>query len=80
MYYCISLHICHTKALVEYGTRCLYENTNFYCPDRAFCILINSENFSFSEMLRRELFSVCQAYAKSHGNIFQLQQNCLYDV
>jgi len=28
-----SLYICHTKAmttLVEYGTRCLYEDTNFY--------------------------------------------------
>jgi len=27
------LYICHTKAmttLVEYGTRCLYEDTNFY--------------------------------------------------
>ena len=31
-YYCSSLYICHTKAittLVEYGTRCLYEDTNF---------------------------------------------------
>jgi len=31
-YYCSSLYICHTKAmttLVEYVTRCLYENTNF---------------------------------------------------
>jgi len=25
--------------------------------------------FSFSEMLQRELLSVCQAYAESHGNI-----------
>ena len=33
VYYCSSLCNCHTKAmttLVEYGTRCLYENTNFY--------------------------------------------------
>jgi len=32
VYYCSSLYICHTKAmttLVEYGTRCLYEDTNF---------------------------------------------------
>ena len=32
-YYCSSTHICHTKAmstLVEYGTRCLYEDINFY--------------------------------------------------
>ena len=32
-YYCSSLYICHTKAmttLVEYGTRCLYEDTNIY--------------------------------------------------
>jgi len=32
-YYCSSLYICHTKAmntLVEYGTRCLYEDANFY--------------------------------------------------
>jgi len=32
--------------------------------------LINSETFSFSEMLQRELLSVYQAYAESHGNIF----------
>jgi len=33
VYYCSSLYICHAKAmttLVEYGTRCLYKNTNFY--------------------------------------------------
>ena len=32
-YYCSSLYICHTKAMVtqvEYGTRCLYGDTNFY--------------------------------------------------
>ena len=40
------------------------------CPDRSVCILIKTEKFSFSEMLRRELLSVCQAYAESHGNIF----------
>jgi len=56
--------------LVEYGTRCFYENTNFYCPDHSVCILIITEKFSFSEMLRRELLSVCQAYAEPHGNIF----------
>jgi len=32
-------------------------------------------------MLRRELLSLCQAYAESHGNIFNCsKQNCLYDV
>ena len=33
VYYCSSIYICHTKAmniLVEYGTRCLYEDTSFY--------------------------------------------------
>ena len=33
VYYCSSLYICHTKAmntLLEYGTRCLYEDANFY--------------------------------------------------
>jgi len=33
VYYCSSLYICHAKAmttLVEYGTRCLYKDTNFY--------------------------------------------------
>jgi len=33
VYYCGSLYMCHTKAmvtLVENGTRCLYEDTNFY--------------------------------------------------
>jgi len=32
--------------------------------------LIKTEKFSFSEMLRRELLSVCQDYAESHGNVF----------
>jgi len=33
VYYCSSLYVCHTKAmttLVECGTRCFYEDTNFY--------------------------------------------------
>jgi len=30
--------------------------------------MIKTEKLSFSEMLRRELLSVCQAYAQSHGN------------
>ena len=32
--------------------------------------MIKTEKFSFSEMLRKELLSVCQAYAESHGNTF----------
>jgi len=32
--------------------------------------LIKTEMFAFSEMLRRELLSVRQAYAESHGNLF----------
>jgi len=45
------------------------------------CILIKTENFLFSETLRRELLSVCQAYAEWHENIFNCRkQNCLYDV
>jgi len=56
---------------IEYGTRCLYEDTNFFlCPDRSVCILIKTEKFSFSEMLPRELSSVCQVYAETHRNIF----------
>jgi len=41
-----------------------------FCPDRSVCILIKTERFSFSEMLRKERLSVCQAYAESRGNIF----------
>jgi len=36
--------------------------------------LVKTEKFSFSEMLRRELLSVCQAYAESHGNIFNCRK------
>jgi len=51
------------------------------CPDRSVCILNKTEKFSFSETLRRELLSVCQAYSESYfWKYFQLQQNCLYDV
>jgi len=51
-----SLYIYYTKAmtaLVEYGTRCLYQATN-YCS----VLIVWSASwlkFSFSEMLRREL-------------------------
>jgi len=74
VYYCSRLYICHTKAmttLAEYGTKCLCEDTKFYSVliVRS-AILIKTEEFSFAEMLRRELLSVCQAYAESHGNIF----------
>jgi len=41
--------------LVEYGTRCLY--TNFYSvPIVQSASYVKTENFSFSEMLRRELY------------------------
>jgi len=49
--------------LVEYGAGCLYEDTNF-------CSVLIFVFSTFSEMLRKELLSVCQAYAESHGNIF----------
>jgi len=61
--------------LVEYVTRCFYQNNNFYCPDRSVCILIKTEKVLFSEMLRRELLSVCQAFAESHGNIFNYSKS-----
>ena len=48
----------------------LWEYKLLLCPDRSVCILIKTEKFSYSKMLRRELLSVCQAYAESHGNIF----------
>jgi len=69
-----TLYMCHTKAmttLVEHGTRCLYEDTNFYSvlivrSD----ILIKTEIFSFSKMFRRDVLSACQANTDSHRNIF----------
>ena len=57
--------------LVEYGTRCLHEKSNFYSVlivRSAFSLKL--EKFSFSEMLRREILSACQGYAESRGNIF----------
>jgi len=69
-YYCSSLYIRHIKAmptLVEYSTRCLYEDANFYSvlivPSASWLKL---KSFHF----RKELLSVCQAHAESHGNIF----------
>ena len=45
-------------ALLEHGTRCLYYNRLLLllCPDRSVCILIETEKFSFSKMLRKELY------------------------
>jgi len=48
----------------------VWEYKFLFCPDRSVCILIKTEKFLFSEMLEREFLSVCQAYAESHGNIF----------
>jgi len=43
------------------------------------CVSLICEEKCF--LSARLLFlSVCQAYAESHGNIFNLQQNRLYDV
>jgi len=40
--------------------------------------LTKTEKFSFSEMLRREFLSVCQAYAESHENVFNYSKTaCL---
>jgi len=51
------------------------------CPDHSVCILIKTEKFSFSEMLRKEILSVsglCRM--RIMWKYFQLQQKYLYDV
>jgi len=56
------------SALVEHGIRCCYEVMLFLlCPDRSVCILIKTEMFSFSQMLRRELYLWLFAKKLNHG-------------
>ena len=67
-YYCSSLYICHTKAittLVEYGTRCLYENTNFYSMSS----IVRSASWLKLKVLIFGNVSK-RAYAEWHGTIF----------
>jgi len=73
VYYCSGPYTCHTKAmtaLVEFGTRCLYEDTNFYSVlivRSASWLKLKSSHF---RICFEKNFSVCQAYAETHGNIF----------
>jgi len=83
VYYCSSLYICHTKAvttLVEYGTWCLYEDTNFYSVlivRSAFWLKLKSSHFRKS---CEETFICVPRLCRIAWKYFQLQQNCLYDV
>jgi len=74
IYYSSSLYTCHTKAmttLVEYGTRCLYENNNFYSVRIVrSASLLKMKSSHFRKCCEEELLSMCHAYAESHGNIF----------
>ena len=84
VYYCSSIYICHTKAmttLVEYRTRCLYEDTNFYSV-----LIIRSASWLklgkvliFGNVAKRTFISV-SGLCRIAWKYFQLQQNCLYDV
>jgi len=86
-YYCSSLYICHTKAmttLVEYGTKCLCEDANFYSVlivwSSASSLILKSshfrkcceENFYLYVRLmqnRMEIFN----YSKTVGMTFRLR-------
>jgi len=72
-YYCSSLYICHTKAmttLVEYGTRCLFEDTNFY----SVLIVLSAswlkrKSFHFWKCCE-EMFYLCVSLTQNHMEIF----------
>jgi len=83
VYYCSSLYICHTKAmtaLVEYGTRFLYENTNF----NSGLIVPSASLLKLKRSHFRKCFEVnfyrCVRLMQNRMKYFQLQQNCLYDA
>jgi len=83
VYYCSSLYICHTKAmitLVEYGIRCLHENTHFYSV-----LILRSASWLKLKVLifgndAKRTFICVSRLCRSTWKYFQLQQNCLYDV
>jgi len=59
--------------LIEYGTRCFYENTNFYSV-----LIIRSASRLKSSHFRKcckENFYLCQAYAEAHGSIFNYSKS-----
>ena len=72
-YYCSSLYIYHTKAmitLVEYGTRCFYEDTNFYSVQivwSASWLILKS---SYFRKCCEENFYLCVRLVQSGVEIF----------
>jgi len=70
---CCSLYICHTKAittLVEYGTKCLYEDTNFYSVlivRSAFWLKVKSSHF---RKCYEENFYLCVRLMQKRMEIF----------
>ena len=64
------LYICHIKALVGYGTRCLYENTNFYSVlivRSAFWLKLKSSHF---RKCCEKNFYLCVRLTQNHMEIF----------
>jgi len=80
-HYCSSLYICHTKAmttLVEYGTRCLYGDTNFYSVlivPSASWLKLKSSHFG---IVAKRTFICVSGLRRIAWKYFQLQQNCWY--
>jgi len=73
VYYCSNHYICHTKAmttLVEYATRCLYENTNFYSVmivRSASWLKLKSSHF---RKCCEENFNLCVRVMQNHMELF----------
>ena len=64
--------------LVEYGTRCLYENTNFYSV-----LIVRSASWLKLKVLifgndAKRTFICVSGLCRITWNYFQLQQNCFY--
>jgi len=81
--YCSGPYICHTKAmtkLVEYRTRCLYQDTNFYSvPILRSASWWKLKSSHFRKCFEKNFFCV-SGLCRNAWKYFQLQQNCLYDV
>ena len=83
VYYCSSLYICHGKtmtALVEYVTRCLYEDTNFYSV-----LIVRSTSWSklksshFQKCCEESFYQFVRRM-QNRMEIFSTAANYLYDV
>jgi len=71
VYYCSGLYICHTKALVEYGTKCLYEIQIFTVLAVHSASWLKLKSSHFRKCCEENVY-LCVRLVQNHMEIFSI--------